>query len=537
MPDDRSRENRPAMHPPPDDERLADNVFRDSDTSDIPDDETGRKNASVGLIGQIMAGVHRIARQLENVPPSKRFLIMLVGFLGVAMIVVSVGFGIYSLFAPSRPKGDGFILAEAFVGLDVTLNANNRKINDELMLIVDDGASSTQLMNKGVPKENDLALILRDEFHGISWDVDLSTMRRYISRKPWQVGFLEIKSEMQFLALCDAKREKIRETLDRPDVDMQPSYALDQFGMTLDRKDRDNLWGYVHLEEYELARALTGLTLQEIQNRNSPPEPLKPNFKQALDALHSILKTAKVASRQKELNLRFDAAFIRENALDTVQSLVRHPEFGLHDAKRVLDMLNDQLAQWPSDGLALEGERTAAVWIYEQARRGKLLELLAPQDVASLQKLGTLVGVEQSILRHIDADELFYLTRMSDIIFTCREPYYSRIAMLERREDELEVLRGDPDAYPSLAGAVLLRDVRMIMYRLAVDRARTETWYLALATALREPSDRVTTHPMTGQPYRVRVTTDPLSQNKSVITVNWLDSEEPIVVPGYALSE
>jgi len=474
-------------------------------------------------------------RQSETDPESKRFLVMLVGFLGAMLVLIAIGFGIHSFFGSSQPVADGTSLAVHFVGLDVTLNANNPKINTELSLIIDDGASSTQLMNKGVAKENDLALLLRNEFGGLNWDNDLPSLRCYVSRKPWQIGFHEIKSQIPLLALCDSKREKVRAMLDNPDVDMQLLYNLDQYGFSVEKKDRDNLWGYVHLEEYELARNLTGLTLQEILERNDPQVQLKPNLTEALNTLRYIMKAVEVASRQKELNLRFDAAYIRENALDTVQTLVRHPRFGLHDAKTVLKMLNHQLANWPSDALVFEGERTAAVWLYELARRGKLLDLIAQQDIAVLQELGTIVSVERSALNRIDADELYYLARVSEIIFRCHDQYFERIPSLTQWEDELEVMRGDLNKYPVLAGSILLRDVRTVMNRLAVDRARTEAWSLVLATALRETSDHASIHPITGRPYSIRVETvpNPTSQYKNIITVHWLDSEEPISLPGY----
>ena len=502
----------------------------------LRDNETPSEPSRDRWIDRLVTCIHRNTQLLETVPQSKRFLVALVGFLGALMLLISFVFGIYSFFASSQPKTDVMILAEAFSGLDATLKANNSKINTELSLIVDDEDSLTHLMNKGVPNENDLALLLRNECRGINWDTELPTLRRYVSRKPWQIGFLEIKSMRPFLVLCDAKRESIRAMLDNADVDMQLSYQIDQYGFSVDKKDRDNLWGYVHLEEYELARALTGLTLREIQSLEEPPAQVTPNLKQALDALEYILKAVEIASRQKELNLRFDAAYIRENALDTVQSLVRHPRFGLHDASRVHKMLEEQTMNWPSDGLAFAGERTAAVWLYEQIRQGKLLDILAQQDIATLQKLGSLVEVERSILQHINADELYYLTRMSEIIFICGKNYPDRVTLLERWDDELEVMRDDLDKFPVLAGTVLLRDVRTIMYHLAVDRTRTEAWNLALATATGQPSDHITLHPISGQPYRVRVLTDPLVQNKSVISLKWLESEEPITVPGFALS-
>ena len=474
--------------------------------------------------------------QIETDPDSKRFLVMLVGFLGAMLVLTSIGLGIHSFFGSSQRQTDGTLLAEAFAGLDATLKANHAKINAELSLIVDDGSSSTQLKNKGIAKENDLALLLRDEFSGVNWDNELPSLRRNVSRKPWQIGFLELKNRIHLLILCDAKREKIRVMLDNPDVDMQLSYQLDQYGFSVEMKDRDNLWGYVHLEEYELARALTGLTLRDIRDLNEPPEQMKPDFAEVLKALRYIMKATEIASRQKELNLRFTAAYIRENTLDMVQTLVQQPRFGLHDARSVLEMLDDQLANWPSDAWGFEGERTAAVWLYELARRGRLLDLIAPQDIVALQELGTLVSVERSALNRIDADELYYLTRMSEIIFMCREKYHERIPSLTRWEDELEVKRGDLNGYPVLAGSILLRDVRSIMHRLAVDRARTEAWSVALAAALKETSDRVTVHPITGRPYgiRVEIAPNPPSQFGNVITVHWLDSEEPVSVPGYA---
>jgi len=474
-------------------------------------------------------------RPFETDPDSKRFLVMLVGLLGAILVLLAIGFGIHSFFGASQHQTDGTTLAEAFAGLEATFSANNAKINAELLLIIDDGGSSTQLKNKGLAKENDLALLLREEFGGLNWDDDLPSLRRYVSRKPWQIGFLEIKNRMPLLVLCDAKRGKIRAMLDNPDVDMQLTYNLDQYGFSVEKNDRDNLWGYVHLEEYELARALTGLTFQEILEWNEPPEQMKPNLAEALKALRFIFKAVEIASRQKELNLRFDAAYIRENALDTVQTLVRHPRFGPHETRSVLEMLDHQLVHWPSDALAFEGERAAAVWLYELARRGRLLDMIAQRDIVALQELGTLVHVERSALNRIDADELYYLIRMSEIIFRCRDKYFERMPSLARWEDELEVLRGDLDSYPVLAGSILLRDVRVIMHRLAVDRARTEAWSLALAAALRQIPDRATVHPITGRPYNIRVETVPNapSQQGNVITVHWLDSEEPISVPGY----
>ena len=485
------------------------------------------------FLEKITAGWQNLTKHPETVPPSKRFLITLVGLLGGLLLLSSVFFGICTLIMPSSEiSHEEQVLKEAFAELDATLKIDNAKINKELMLIVDDMAASSQLMNKGVLPENDLALVMRNEFRMIGWEKNLPFLRRYVSRNPWQLGFLEIKSQMPMLTLADKNRLVIREMLDNPAVDMQLSYTLDQSGFALNEKDRNNLWGYVHLEEYELARALTGLSLQQIRESSEPPKELKANLPEALDALRYILKAAEIASYQKELNLRFDAMFIRENSLDTLKTLVEHPQFRLHNAKFLQEILEDQLANWPSDSPAFEGERTAGVWIYEQTRRGRLLELLAPQDVASLQELGSLIEVERAIKRNINADEIFYLTRMSEIVFLARKPYHERFQLLTRWEDELNAQRGDSN-YPVLAGTVLLRDVRTVMYRLAIDRARTEAWALALGTSTRQPSKQINLHPMTGQPYRIRVMTDPNIRGKNTISINWLDSEEPITIPAF----
>lgn len=539
MADDHSHESRPETRPSFDEERNFDPSSYRRKIPSFSDDDDGKTPYSTDERFRKQIGVwsQNLAKYLETLPPSKRFFVTLVGFFGGLLILASIFFGVRALFAPSTSTHGARELREAFVGLDATLKADNAKINEELMLIVDDMDSSTQLMNKGVPEESDFALAMRNEFRTIGWDNTLPHLRRYVSRNPWRLGFLEIKSQLPVLDLADEKRLAIRQVLDRPGADMQLSYTLDQSGFALNKRDRDNLWGYVHLEEYELGRALTGMTLQAIRESEEPPKQWKPDMAAALDALCHILKAAEIASRQKELNLRYDATYIRENALDTLHALMQHPQFGSREATRMLQILENQLANWPSDALAFEGERTAAVWIYEHTRRGHLLEVAAPQDISSLQELGSLVGVEQSILRNIDTDEIFYLVRMSEIIFLCGKPYYERFPLLLRWEDDLNVQRDDLNAYPALAAAVLLRDVRTIMRRLATDRARTEAWVLALGTSLKQPSKHVDVHPMTGHSYRVHVSTDPNFQGKSVVSVNWLDSEELIDIPAYARTD
>ncbi|MDR1492996.1 MAG: hypothetical protein LBT05_09785 [Planctomycetaceae bacterium] len=467
---------------------------------------------------------------------SNRFLVMFVGVVGAFLIVASIGFGIFSLFAPSDRSAQEEIVRE-FPEIDATLAAKNAEINEELLAIIREGTSLNQLMNKNISIENDLRRALADAFREVNWEIELKSLRRDIARTPWQIGLLGLENHLIMLQNYNARRRRIRQILNDPASDMQPIYSKDKHGFGLKEEDRDLLWGYVHLEEYEIARATTGLTLDQISDlsktsKKTDPKTIenKANITDAVNALCYILKTAEIAARQREINLRLTALFIRENALDTLQTLVRNPEFDRDAMQKILQLLERQLQAWPSDTLLFEGERASGVWFYEVVRRGGLYEIAAPEDMAAIEKIGSPFNIEQTIRKRCDSDEFFYLRQMNKLIQINRLPLEKRFALLARWEDEIETLRSDVETYPIVAGTLLFRDVRKIMLWLAEDRIRAQAWTLAISKAMNQPTEKYEIHPATGRPFRVNRATDEYYGNE-IISVAWRENALPIEVP------
>ncbi|MDR1384452.1 MAG: hypothetical protein LBJ67_11520 [Planctomycetaceae bacterium] len=470
------------------------------------------------------------------VPASNRFLVMFVGVIGVLLIVMSIGFGIFSIFAPSDYSAQEEI-AQEFPGINATLAAKNMEINEELLTIIREGTSLNQLMNKNISVENDLRQILADSFREVNWETELKSLRRDVARNPWQIGLMGLENHLTMLRHYNIRRQRVRQILNDPATDMQPIYSKDKHGFGLKEEDRDLLWGYTHLEEYEVARAMTGLTLDQISGlskasakTDTKAVETKPNIAEAVNALCYILKTAEIASRQREINLRLTALFIRENALDILQALVRSPEFDRDAMQKIFQYLERQIQEWPPDTLLFEGERTSGVWFYEVIRRGGLYEIAVPEDIAAIEKIGSPFSIEQTMRKRCNSDELFYLRQINKLIQINRLPLEKRFALLTQWEDEIETLRSDVETYPIVAGTLLFRDVRKIMLWLAEDRTRIQAWTLAISKAMEQPTEKYEIHPVTGQPFRVSRTQDEYYGDE-LISVSWQGNALPIEVP------
>ncbi|MCL2349178.1 MAG: hypothetical protein FWC50_13075 [Planctomycetaceae bacterium] len=480
---------------------------------------------------QIVEDANKMAESFRHESPPKRFWITFSGIIGIAFLITSLIFSINAFLSPTKKTKEKLDISSAFVGLDLTLAADNGEINRRLLEIVKFGNSPTQLADKEVHQSSDLLAELNHEFRWAGWKDNLPMFRRFIARKPWNVGFMEIKMEMPFLKAFENKRKTISSFLNRQKmIDMRPTYNLNDLGFGLKPENIDNIWVYVHLEEYKIGRSLCGMTLAQIETASAPEKKSKPDMKEALSSLFEIFNVAEIATRQKELHLRLQAASIRENAFDTLQMLVGYREFTRDDASKTLNILQHQLKVWDSDALAFAGEQTSGVWLYEVARKGKLLQALSTHDIEILQKLGTLSTVEAEIRRKINEDEIYYLKKMEIVLQSCDEEYYLRIKNIREIDDELDSLRGRAE-YPILAGSILLRDIRPCMRIMAEDRARCEAWVVALSESLGMTPQEITVDPIRGKRYPVQRLPDPAKRWDNMISVQCFEDAPAIETP------
>ncbi|MBM4087965.1 MAG: hypothetical protein FJ276_00835 [Planctomycetes bacterium] len=199
---------------------------------------------------------------------------------------------------------------------------------------------------------------------------------------------------------------------------------------------------------------------------------------------------------------RLAGAELRAETLRVLEAVVQHPQCTAALQRRCLQLLRAQLADWPSDALVWIGDRAVGLHAYEMVRSGDVLSLLTLQEIREKRERMELDAFVRAMTTSVDADELFYLQAMRQLIEACDEPFHVRKKTLEAIGDRLRLLEKTP-RYPLFAATVLLPDMTEGHQAQAEDRARCEAWAIVLAAAADGAVPAFETNPVSGQPYRI----------------------------------
>ncbi|TWT88757.1 hypothetical protein Mal64_22450 [Pseudobythopirellula maris] len=218
----------------------------------------------------------------------------------------------------------------------------------------------------------------------------------------------------------------------------------------------------------------------------------------AAERIDAALGWTEVLSRVPRIESRVLAANLRAECLEGVRFLLERDSATAREAQRLEATLRAQLAAWPGDERMLVGDRAATMHAYEALRLGMLNQIITPEERKRLIAEGKLVELQETSPALVAADELIYLRAMAPLVAAARDPYHTRGVTIERAMRAFDVTPA-PFAKLLFAGDLVIAQ-RLV----ARDRARCETWSLALATAVGIEPLGHDTNPATGEPYELR---------------------------------
>jgi hypothetical protein len=285
-------------------------------------------------------------------------------------------------------------------------------------------------------------------------------------------------------------------------------------GMALDTAFMDTAQVACRLEAIQAAEAL---------HRDAP--------RGAFEPLGAMLQITEALGRLKHTVPRIAAVHLRGEVFHVMEAMVAHDKFEASDRQRLAAMLRGQLDRWPPDKDAWIGDRAQGMHTYELIRDGYLLSILSIEEIRQYRNEVGIEKLGQLIAQNVDYDEYFFLRTMRRAIEACEKPFAERKTLFRSMATEMEQMRATP-SYPVLADQLLLPNMESGHRLQALDRARCEAWWIALALSVNEPVDDHLVNPLTGLPYIIerlptRVVVDGIDpdQNERPVRI-------PVRVPG-----
>ena len=245
----------------------------------------------------------------------------------------------------------------------------------------------------------------------------------------------------------------------------------------------------------------------------------------AVELIRVLLRGVEKLAEVPHLVPRIAAVHLRAEAFDVIAALTRHPRVSSEHYDSLLEIVTNQIRQWPADKSPWVADRAVGLHMFELVRDGYLLSLLNLDEMKEFDRGLGLNEVSQQILENLDADQLFYLTAMRDVISECDRPYYLRQAQLKQIEQNLEQQRAVFN-YPFLADRMLLRDLRAAQRWQAIDLARCRAWQDALRAGLGETGNPQV-NPLTGR----QLIQDVSDEYVTIGAIDPLESEREIRIP------
>lgn len=425
---------------------------------------------------------------------------------GICLLIFFSGrtfWGIVS--AKKQAQNKTTFLTQQFPELKYTFKFQNPEIISTLLMMVYQGDTPAKFLNRSNLPSQEIVTAMNKNFRTIVWDQYLDLLREDIVREPWGISYRKLKENANFLINYQKGLLDVREKINHPQAVFLPDFEFTKHGFHVNLSIVDNLWGYVHMEEFEIARALTGMNWNEIKQVSDPYPGVHPYMEQAVESLGNILELAHLMAIQKDLTLRLHATYIRENAFDILQQLVNHPDFKQCHAQKLFYLLSGHLKLWPSDALELRGERLASFYLYEAARNGDFTSIFPHEDQYSLQSIGNPFDIKVTLTQDlIDEDQLYYLQKIQELIDCSHEDYFKQRPVLDRMEQEI-LNRQIQGKHYMIADFYLFRGIKKIKKYLAVDKERVSEMAIALGLSLRLsiPVEALT-DPVDGKSFIIR---------------------------------
>ena len=389
-----------------------------------------------------------------------------------------------------------------------TLAQADESIKKEIDKIRNEKGLPEQIFQRDIPPSENVGALITKEFSSFD-PVSYENIRDCITRHgPWAVDWTALRTQSSVLERFVPQRDRLRELLDSPNAKFeQDLIGTSNLGLVPDEQNIDSSWSYLTVEECEIARCLYERDLDG-----------------AVESLRYMLRFTELAAQTRFAVMRIHAVYMRENALRILQTIVLDEKFTPIHANTLIRILRQTLKDWPPDAQCWIGERADGLRRFNQIRMGDISGAFNEEEQEELQGLDVL-GVKQekdpkkrkgtTMLgkisfykpRDSNLDQDYYLKAMRVIIDSCSLPYYLRLKALNRITDHLQSLQGKKN-YPAIS-MLLLRGIREQMQKQALDKARIEAWYLALAVSLKHAVKEGAVDPVRGKPYTIARTKTP----------------------------
>jgi len=393
-----------------------------------------------------------------------------------------------------------------------TLGQAQDSIREEIAVIRQENGLPEQVFQRNIPPDENVGALLTKEISLFDQNA-CDRLRDSISAYgPWHVDKEMLQTQAAILTAFKPQRDRLRELLENPDAQFEQDFLGTNLGLVPDDQNIDYAWSYLTLEECEVARCLQ-----------------EGDMDGAVEALKSMLRFTELAAQTQFAEMRIHTAYMRENVLRILQTLALDPKFMPKHADTIFRMLHQTLTDWPSDAKCWIGDRASGLKLFELIRQGRIGEALTDDDLEELRRFDVL-GFETprenkqiTLLDRVafykpqscDKDQDYYLKAMRTLIDSCSQQFYARLQTLNRISDDLQSQQGKKD-YPAIS-RLLLRGIRESMQKQAMDKARVEAWYLALATSLKLTVKEGAVDPVRGQPYVITRNRTP-EGNRIIVT-------------------
>ncbi len=360
----------------------------------------------------------------------------------------------------------------------------DQDLREEYARIVEEGSTPEILQASAIAEAENVAAGLRDLFppDKVETLLDEATSITPPARLGFAFGPVRLRRAIAFRERFDAEWQQARAALARPRCDFGIRHTA---GQLADLRFIDTCWLVLRLASFYAAERLDEADLDG-----------------AIEGLGSMLRLAQCLAAEKHIVPRGEAAFMRSEALLLLEAITRHPKIEREHLATMLRMVQGQLATWPHDAEAWIGDRALGMHTYEIVRDGRMHELLKPEDVENLGGRVAAQNLAETAQRTVNADELYYLRTMRQVIEACAKPYYQRATLLQGIRTELQNREGT-SAEPIVAGRLLLPGLENAQEIQARDRAFCEAWALALAHGVGLDPPPYEVNPLTGADYRV----------------------------------
>jgi len=243
------------------------------------------------------------------------------------------------------------------------------------------------------------------------------------------------------------------------------------------------------------------------------------------DAITSALDLSRCLGQVPSVYVRRVAGELRRETFLVLAQWLRTPGLTRAQLEKLSASVEQLADDWPSDRTAWEADRARGLQFYEMIRAGRFHSLLTDQEFRELTEASKLASRTRAIERGLNADQLFYLRRMADVIQAAQNPYHERRSTLDELAMQIDLLAATPDD-PLVARTFLLVDLHPQQVLAATDLATTLAWRQAVLGALGKTPQGIT-NPLTGQPLEMNV-----EPTRVVISAGSVGPNSPeIVVP------